>query len=293
MRLEGATTEGISIIESFLKSTPSLEANQYTNERIDLLNGLISKCNDERYECINKLGDLNEPSLSLILACSLFDTEWEVRAITLRTLGKLRWTHGHFPYEDRLILEAICLCLGDENPIVRQTASDWVKQFGVPDEILFRCLRGITSSVLSEKLAALRVATTIAKLANNYSSVLESTDFSLLLQDSTEEVRILCVRLFGLLDNSESLTNISCALSDTSSLVKLEALYAVCALSESVPRETMSHLLNDPDEAIRLQVLNTLEELGELERTDVIQKMSDSSEKIRSAARKLIKTFDD
>lgn len=50
--------------------------------------------------------------------------------------------------------------------------------------------------------------------------------------------------------------------------------------------------IDDPDEEVRIQALSTLEELGELERSDLSRKLSDPSEGVRATIQKLLSRLD-
>jgi hypothetical protein len=68
----------------------------------------LSERNDVRYNAAVKLGELDNPVIAALLGCLLADKEWDVRAITLEVLGKLR--HEEFLYGDEVLLDSGRTC---------------------------------------------------------------------------------------------------------------------------------------------------------------------------------------
>jgi len=107
----------------------------------DLIAETRSERNDVRYNAVVKLGELNNPTIALILASLLTDKEWDVRSIALGTLIKIRGQK--FLQNDSFLLQKMFLCLLDEHSIVRQKARDFVESllqdedFTVPQECLY------------------------------------------------------------------------------------------------------------------------------------------------------------
>lgn len=148
----------------------------------------LSERNDVRYNASVKLGELDNPVVAPLLGCLLFDNEWDVRAIALEVLGKLR--HQEFWYGDEVLLEWMFLCLGDQHSMVRQTAAELVETISPPDRVLLTSInRMVVGTSDEERLAGLLAAIELCQLDDNYVDLLDRKVIDSLLVDGGCEVR--------------------------------------------------------------------------------------------------------
>ena len=146
----------------------------------------LSKRNDVRYNAAVKLGELDNPVVAPLLGCLLADKEWDVRAIALEVLGKLR--DQEFRYGDGVLLELMFLCLGDKHSIVRQTAAELVETISPPERVLLTSInRMVVGTSDEERLAGLRAVIELCQLDDDYVDLLDREVIdSLLLKEGSE-----------------------------------------------------------------------------------------------------------
>lgn len=146
----------------------------------------LSERNDVRYNATVKLGELDQPVVAPLLGCLLADKEWDVRAIALEVLGKLR--DQKFQYGDEVLLELMFLCLGDKHSIVRQTAAELVETISPPEHVLLTSInRMVVGTSDEERLAGLLAVIELCQLDDNYVDLLDREVIdSLLLKEGSE-----------------------------------------------------------------------------------------------------------
>ena len=146
----------------------------------------LSERNDVRYNATVKLGELDNPVVAPLLGCLLADKEWDVRAIALEVLGKLR--AQKFQYGDGVLLELMFLCLGDKHSIVRQTAAELVETIPPPEPVLLTSIhRMVVGTSDEERLAGLLAVIELCQLDDNYVDLLDREVIdSLLLKEGSE-----------------------------------------------------------------------------------------------------------
>ena len=146
----------------------------------------LSERNDVRYNATVKLGELDDPVVAPLLGCLLADKEWDVRAIALEVLGKLR--HQEFRYGDGVLLELMFLCLGDKHSIVRQTAAELVETISPPKHVLLTSInRMVVGTSDEERLAGLLAVIELCQLDDNYVDLLDREVIdALLLKEGSE-----------------------------------------------------------------------------------------------------------
>lgn len=146
----------------------------------------LSERNDVRYNATVKLGELDNPVVAPLLGCLLADKEWDVRAIALEVLGKLR--DQKFRYGDGVLLELMFLCLGDKHSIVRQTAAELVETISPPEHVLLTSINRMVVGTSDEKrLAGLLAVIELCQLDDNYVDLLDREVIdSLLLKEGSE-----------------------------------------------------------------------------------------------------------
>ncbi|MEO6863780.1 MAG: pentapeptide repeat-containing protein [Microcoleus sp.] len=158
----------------------------------------LSERNDVRYNAAVKLGELDNPVIAALLGCLLADKEWDVRAITLEVLGKLR--HQEFLYGDEVLLEWIFLCLGDKHSIVRQTAVELVETISPPEQVLLTSInRMVVGTSDEERLAGLLAAIELCQLDDDYVDLCDRKVIDSLLVDGGSEVRSESSRLLEII----------------------------------------------------------------------------------------------
>ncbi|MEG4804908.1 HEAT repeat domain-containing protein [Microcoleus sp. ARI1-B5] len=158
----------------------------------------LSEGNDVRYNAAVKLGELDNPVVALLLGCLLADKEWDVRAIALEVLGKLR--HQEFRYGDGVLLELMFLCLGDKHSIVRQTAAELVETISPPERVLLTSInRMVVGTSDEERLAGLRAVIELCQLDDNYVDLLDREVIDALLLKEGSEIRSESSRLLEII----------------------------------------------------------------------------------------------
>lgn len=163
----------------------------------------LSERNDVRYKAAVKLGELDNPVIAALLGCLLADKEWDVRAIALEVLGKLR--HQEFRYGDEVLLdevllEWIFLCLGDKHSIVRQTAVELVETISPPEQVLLTSInRMVVGASDEERLAGLLAAIELCQLDDDYVDLCDRKVINSLLVDGGSEVRSESSRLLEII----------------------------------------------------------------------------------------------
>ncbi|PSB35672.1 hypothetical protein C7B69_05500 [filamentous cyanobacterium Phorm 46] len=158
----------------------------------------LSERNDVRYNAAVKLGELDNPVIAALLGCLLADKEWDVRAIALEVLGKLR--HQEFRYGDEVLLEWIFLCLGDKHSIVRQTAAELVETISPPEQVLLTSInRMVVGASDEERLAGVLAAIELCQLDDDYVDLCDREVIDSLLLGEGSEVRSESLRLFEII----------------------------------------------------------------------------------------------
>jgi hypothetical protein len=193
----------VSIVDSHLNHLSDhnlFDASLWPAEVAAAATETLSERNDVRYDAATKLGDLDNPVVAPILACLLADKEWDVRAIALEVLGKLR--HKPFPYDDQALLEWMFLRLGDSHSIVRQTAIELVETLSPPEDVLRPSIERMMESSSEERLAGLLAAIELCELDESYSHLLElkRKTIQFLLSDEAPEIRSKAAYLLEILD---------------------------------------------------------------------------------------------
>ena len=158
----------------------------------------LSERNDVRYNATVKLGELDNPVVAPLLGCLLADKEWDVRAIALEVLGKLR--HQKFRYGDGVLLELMFLCLGDKHSIVRQTAAELVETISPPERVLLTSInRMVVGTSDEERLAGLLAVIELCQLDDNYVDLLDREVIDSLLLKEGSEIRSESSRLLEII----------------------------------------------------------------------------------------------
>jgi hypothetical protein len=158
----------------------------------------LSERNDVRYNATVKLGELDNPVVAPLLGCLLADKEWDVRAIALEVLGKLR--HQKFWYGDEVLLEWMFLCLGDRHSIVRQTAVELVETISPPERVLLTSInRMVVGASDEERLAGVLAAIELCQLDDDYVDLCDREVIDSILLEAGSEVRSESSRLLEII----------------------------------------------------------------------------------------------
>ncbi len=164
----------------------------------------LSERNDVRYNATVKLGELDNPVVAPLLGCLLADKEWDVRAIALEVLGKLR--DQKFQYGDEVLLELMFLCLGDKHSIVRQTAAELVETISPPEHVLLTSInRMVVGTSDEERRAGWLAVIELCQLDDNYVDLWARKVIDALLLKEGSEVRTESSRLLEIIRDLELL----------------------------------------------------------------------------------------
>lgn len=171
---------------------------KWSSEVVKAAADTLSERNDVRYNAAVKLGELDNPVVAPLLGCLLADKEWDVRAIALEVLGKLR--HQEFLYGDEVLLEWMFLCLGDKHSIVRQTAAELVETISPPEHVLLTSInRMVVGASDEERLAGLLATIELCQLDDDYVDLCDREVIDSLLLGEGSEVRSESLRLFEII----------------------------------------------------------------------------------------------
>ena len=259
MDLRDCHWQDTKVIDSHLSylSDELTQSWQWQPEVAEAAWGTLSENVNTRYRAAEKLGDLGDPVVALLLAYLLDDNE--VRIATLRALGELR--QEQFPYLDQQLMEWMFYCLGDDNHLVRQEAVAQYKYLRPSYDVLKTAVDRMISDDILEQKAGLEAASQICLLNRNYSCMVEPKRLSELIQSESESIREKAIYLLGGLD------------------VKL--------LKEPIPISVIRTLLRDSDEEARATAVWTLQQLDEFDLKEAEIALYDPSEYVRELARQL------
>jgi len=241
---------------------------------------------DVRYEACAALARLDDQRAAYIVACLLADEHWQVRLAALRTLGTLY--HGGFTHAQQAMTEWIFLRLGDEHSLVRREARKLIALMRPSQETLRQSVERMRSGTAPERLEGLRAAMELARGEDD--GLPRLVDIELvksLLRDAAPAVRAEAVHLLGILDEPSS-DLWARALADPDSGVRAQALQAVRLLSDPPDASSLVALLHDPDEAVRLETLYTLGQLGFDDVRELRPLLQDASSAVRQATEALL-----
>lgn len=199
----------VLITDSHLNYLSDQKGSQFGRWPVEIAaaaSGTLSERNDERAAAAAKLGALNYLPAAPLLACLLFDPEWDVRAVALKSLGQL--LHQNSTQQARILLDSIFLSLGDEHSLVRQEASELVKTLAPPDDVLRASIDRIKSHSSEEQLAGLRAAIELCRSDEGYSRLIDFQRLQSLLSSESPEIRGESLHLLGILDDPEGYPNL-------------------------------------------------------------------------------------
>lgn len=247
--------------------------------------------NDHRYEACKRLGVLGDQRPFGIVARLLSDREWEVRSIAIDTLGRLyRRTDGHV---DRALLELLFLRLGDEHSLVRQSARRLIRVLAPPEEVLLQSSIGrLAAPNARDRLEGLLACGELVRADHAFARRVDRDARDRLVTDDDETVRAEAVHLLGVLDDGRAAIWAR-ALADGAPAVRVEALKAIRLLSAPPEVSTVVPLLRDPDEAVRLETLYTIGQLGGVDLATLEPALSDPSADVREAVSRFFRARSD
>lgn len=147
----------------------------------------LSPNNTIRYEATERLGQLANPATAPIIATLLFDPQWDVRSIALRTLDRLV-TDVTAPDREEL-WKWIWFRLGDDHPIVRNNAVAIAMRNTPPDQSLLPALNRICDDDPASQLQGLRTAAKLLDIDRAYARLVNRECLGRLSHVANEEVR--------------------------------------------------------------------------------------------------------
>jgi hypothetical protein len=263
MDLRDCLWQDTQVIDSHLHylSEELTQSWQWQPEVAEACWDTLSENSATRYRAAEKLGNLGDPVVALLLAYLLDDhgDHWEVCIGSLRALGELR--QEQFPYLDQQLMEWMFYCLGDNNHMIRDEARVQYKYLRPSYDVLKACVDRMISDSVLEQMAGLEAASRICVLNRDYSRMVESQRLSELIQSEDETIREKAIYLLGGLD------------------VKL--------LQEPIPISVIRTLLRDSDEEARATAVWTLQQLDEFDLKEAEIALYDPSEYVRELARQL------
>lgn len=284
-----AKLEGTRFVDCYLSYTTSggpRDELSWPAIAASAANEALSDRNDIRNHAAARLGELDVVAVAPFLATMLLDEEWDVRAVTLESLGKLR--HDRFPHYDDAMLKWMFLALGDVHSMVRWAARDLLKRTMPPASVLINSLERISACSACERLAGLRSAIELVRADSEYIDFLDQEKLHELLSDESAEVRSECLHLLGIIDRPSLLPWILERLSDQAADVRVAALNAIKLLSNPPFASTVLSLLSDPIERVRIEALYTLPQTELFSTEGVRIALTDPSPHVRRLAQQLI-----
>jgi HEAT repeat protein len=214
-----------------------------------------------------------------------------VRSIAIDTLGRLyRRTDGHV---DRALLELLFLRLGDEHSLVRQSARRLIRVLAPPEEVLLQSSIGrLAAPNARDRLEGLLACGELVRADHAFARRVDRDARDRLVTDDDETVRAEAVHLLGVLDDGRAAIWAR-ALADGAPAVRVEALKAIRLLSAPPEVSTVVPLLRDPDEAVRLETLYTIGQLGGVDLATLEPALSDPSADVREAVSRFFRARSD
>jgi HEAT repeat protein len=248
----------------------------------------IAGDNLERYRAVQAIGESGYAPAAPFLASLLDDEEWDVRSAILQALQALRG--NGFPDGDEPILRAASEALGDENSLVSMQAVELVQQAGAPSGPLAYVVGKTRSAHIDEVLVGLRAVVALSR-AGDLGGVVAATvncpELLGLLQSPVAAIRAEYLHALGAAN-----LNIEQAwaqgLRDPDPGVRARAVSALRLLDEPPPADLVEPLIHDPAEAVRIEALFTLGQLGDFDRAVVSAALTDPSEEVRRYAAMLL-----
>lgn len=246
--------------------------------------------NNERYRAVVEIGEASFPLVGPALTGLLDDPEWDVRSAVVQALTALRG--DGFPDGDAEITLAVVTAVGDASSMVSSWAIDLVREVRPPREALEAAIHPVHDDDPSQVLTALRAVVGLSGAGDPYDVVATTFDGASLLgllRSPHSAVRGEYLRALGAADQDVP-EAWETGLRDEDFGVRIRALTAIRLLDEDHKPSAalVEPLLSDPDEAVRIEALFTLGQLGDFNRDAVTAALSDESERVRGYAAQLL-----
>ena len=239
--------------------------------------------NDVRYQTIKEIA--GSPRLSELLypflGISLLDPEWEVRQCGLEALVAIRDGSDTFKEFDPWMKEWMLHCLCDPSAFVRATIKRLLPAIAPDDEQLRRVLAGSAS----DPIGGLRACETLLRLDKLYAALMDFAAVGrIAVGPFPAETRLLAIDVLEAADDPILLSILPALTADLEREIRARAVNALGIVSVPNSDQLTRSATRDPDWRVRLQALDTAEDLGCLDSSMIDAAMRDPAEQIREFA---------
>ena len=250
----------------------------------------LSGDNTARYQAIETLVELNNPVTVPFVATFLNDPQWDVRSIALRSLDAFR--AGQFEADDEALLEWMWFRLGDEHPIVRNTAGDLVRRYVPTERSVQPAVNQMRESSTDRQRQGLLVAAKLLEINRAYGRLIDRQVLRSLAESADDEVRIQSLYVIGMLDDQNLYSSVLNSFTHPAPAVRKSAVCAVTLFSSEPPTARLVPLLSDSDKEVRVEALAALRHVKDLSAKDLETALSDPAPDVRQFARSILKKAD-
>lgn len=277
----------ITNIGSSISATGALSSNFVPRwpVKADALAGRLRTArNDVRYQTIKEIVDDHAVSELLypFLGTSLLDPEWEVRLAGLEALVSIGVGSALFVAFDTWMKEWMLRRLGDPSAFVRAAATRLLPVIAPSEAQLQRTVTGF----VDDPIGTMRACYTLLQLHNRYSELIDFDSVRQLVTGiAPVEARILAMDILEAANDHSLRTILPTLASDPEPKVRARTLSALGIISVPDVKRLMQSAMQDTDWQVRLQALDTAEELGCLDPAMIDAALHDPSEQIREFAK--------
>jgi len=286
--MRGSLREGTVVVHSHLnllidgESEPSRWPDPEAAAAWEALSGN----NIARYRAIETLVELNNPVTAPFIATFLNDPEWDVRSVALQALDALR--AGGAVDDDEAVLEWMWFRLGDEHPIVRNTAAGLVRRYVPADRGVQAAVNQMREPSKDRQQQGLRVAAKLLEIDRAYGRVIDRQVLRRLAESADDEIRAACLHVMGMLDDQSLYSSVLSNFTHGAPAVRKSAVYAAALFSSEPPTARLLLLLADTDKEVRMEALSAVRHNKDLSARDLEPALSDPDPDVRQFARSIL-----
>jgi hypothetical protein len=253
-------TEEMSSL-SAIGLSPSLFSSRWPLYADSCATRFRSERNDTRYYAIKEARQnlaIGRIVYSYLGVC-LFDPEWEIREASLEALVYIRKEVTPFPGFDADMVTWMLTRLGDPCAFVRDTATKLLSIINPSDKEL----RDVTINVIDDLLLSMRTCYTLLFMNSLYRQLID-VDFiqNTACSSVLIEARLIAIEILERLGEAYYAKILPALVADNASEVRERTLIVLGGSSLPDAGRYVFELANDRNPVVRLQALNTAEEMG-------------------------------
>jgi hypothetical protein len=241
---------------------------------------LRSKRNDERYRATQEIAADSQLSEFLypFLGIALLDPEWEVRDAGLQALVAIRSASDRSAPVDRWMTEWILHSLGDPSPFVRATVRRLLPTIAPGNALL----QHVVTASIHEPIARMRACEALLRSDDRYSALIDFEAVRRIASGAAPlEARLSAIDVLQMTSAPQLQRLVVCLASDAEPQIRARAINLIGMASVPGARQLTRSAMRDPDWRVRLQALDTAEEIGCLDPEMIEAALRDPSEKVR------------